>query len=95
VNNPTPRPASPEREGTTPTKAAQQRQYRKDVLAGAEANHIWLNAFSCIRPTDELLMALGRQVLAYLENPGATHQSLSGYLLDLPMREVVIRVNKS
>ena len=32
----------------------------------AEANHIWLNAFSCINPTDELKMQIGEMVLEWL-----------------------------
>ena len=80
---------------TTKAKAARLRKYKKDVLSGAESNHIWLNAFSCIRPTDEFLIAVGRQVLSYLDSPESMHQSQSGYLLGLPSPEVVIRVNKS
>lgn len=36
----------------------------KAILASVEANHIWLNAMQCVRPTDEFCAQLGRQVIA-------------------------------
>lgn len=41
---------------------------QKRMLEMAETNHIWLNAFSCIRPTPEFLQAVGQQVLDMLNN---------------------------
>lgn len=34
-----------------------------DQFRGA-ATHMWLNGFSCIRPTDEFAADIGRQVIA-------------------------------
>jgi hypothetical protein len=34
----------------------------------AKGNHIWLNAFKCISPTDEFLLGLGRDVFNHLRN---------------------------
>ena len=59
-------------------------EIRKEV----DENHIWLNAFRCIRPTDEFLAEIGRLVLQKLH--------------DSDMRDglgisptVIIRFNKS
>ena len=38
-------------------------EFRKE----ADANHIWINAFSCIRPTDEFLASIGRSVIRMVE----------------------------
>lgn len=35
----------------------------QEKVACADGNHIWLNAFSCIRPTDEFLIGIGRRVV--------------------------------
>lgn len=45
-----------------------ERQCR-EIAAMAETNHIWLNAFSCIRPTDELAQSIGYTILAWLDQP--------------------------
>lgn len=34
----------------------------------AESNHIWLNAFKCVRPTPEVCEQIGRQVLHMLND---------------------------
>ena len=39
----------------------------REIAEMAEGNHIWLNAFACIRPTPEFLQDIGRQVLSMLE----------------------------
>jgi hypothetical protein len=36
------------------------------VLEAAQANHIWLNAMQCIRPTPEFLKQLGKRALDML-----------------------------
>lgn len=38
----------------------------EEIAAEAKGNHIWLNAFACIRPTDEFLAEVGRDVLRML-----------------------------
>jgi hypothetical protein len=39
----------------------------EDFKAVAEANHIWLNAFSCINPSEKFLADVGRSVLNLLD----------------------------
>lgn len=39
------------------------------VAKKAKDNHIWLNAFSCIRPTDEFKIDLANTILAKLNEP--------------------------
>ena len=38
------------------------------VAKMAKSNHIWLNAFACIKPTDEYLMQIGRMIIQKLED---------------------------
>jgi hypothetical protein len=42
----------------------------REIAETAEANHIWLNAMSCIRPTPEFLQSIGEQVLSMLDQKG-------------------------
>jgi len=38
----------------------------REIAGMASTNHIWLNAFTCIKPTDELKMQIGTLVLDWL-----------------------------
>ena len=38
------------------------------ILQMAKHNHIWLNAFSCIRPTVEFRLGLADEILALLNS---------------------------
>ena len=38
----------------------------REIAEMAETNHIWLNAFQCVRPTPELCEQVGRTVLDWL-----------------------------
>lgn len=79
-----------------PRREHWREQYERDVLRTAESNHIWLNAFSCMRPSDEFAMRVGREVLRMLDDDRCTIASRTAHVLNLPFaREVVIRVNKS
>jgi len=40
-----------------------QKRYEKKVIDSAKTNHIWVNAFSIIRPTDEIKKEIGEMVL--------------------------------
>lgn len=72
------------------------------ILKQSEQNHIWLNAFACIRPTDDFLIELGRKVLDMLNEKDRLIPS-SGITSDIEaMREIsklspqlILRVNKS
>lgn len=50
-------------------------------------DHIWLNAFSCIRPTDEFAADIGRQVIDKV----MSHKSDDVLLA----RHIVLRINAS
>jgi len=53
----------------------------REIADYACANHMWLNAMSCIHPSDELKMQIGEQVLRWLDQKdnllpsGADHES--------------------
>lgn len=40
----------------------------EDVAKAAMQNHIWVNAMSAYKPTDEQCIALGRQIYEWLDN---------------------------
>lgn len=72
-------------------------RYQKDVLESASANHMWLNALSCINPSDDFLMQVGRQVLHMLskdENLILSDFDGSAFA-SLKCKELVLRINKS
>lgn len=79
-------------------------EYEQDVLRSAEDNHMWINAFACIRPTAELCEQIGREVLHKLGQQETTivsslnREGALMYDMDekIPAaRELVIRFNKS
>jgi hypothetical protein len=43
-------------------------ELKKKIVEAATGNHIWVNAFSLIRPTDETLLGIGREVVRMLKN---------------------------
>ncbi len=45
-------------------------QQCREIASAAEANHIWLNAFSLINPSDEMLQYIGRTVVEMLKERG-------------------------
>lgn len=56
------------------------------------AEHLWLNAFSCIRPTDEFCADVGRQIVQMLNSSDITTAPIG----DLKgSRAVVLWVNQS
>lgn len=55
-----------------------------DIVQMVQDNHIWLNAFNCINPTDEFLMSIGKQVIAMLNRSA---NLLPMYLDDEPPSE--------
>lgn len=64
--------------------------YQKAVLQSAEDNHIWMNAFRCIRPSDEFAQQVGHMVLSMLgKDPNLIDSELgTGKVL-------ILRINKS
>jgi hypothetical protein len=59
----------------------------------ADANHIWLNALSCISPTDEFLRGLGKTVLDKLNSSDVCCEILGDPLPS--MKYIYISLNKS
>lgn len=39
----------------------------REIAGMAESNHIWINAFTLIRPSDETIMSIGRTVVEMLK----------------------------
>jgi hypothetical protein len=82
-------------------KGEQLSHYDREVLKAAEANHIWLNAMCCVKPTDEFKIGLADSILAMLnckenliyrdqDNPDETLQKL-GKLTPI----LILKINKS
>lgn len=69
------------------------RRYRTDVLRSAEENHIWLNAFGCIRPTDEFKLQLADVILRMLADPESLIEMEP--IGTLRQKCLVLRINKS
>lgn len=63
------------------------------ALKAARENHIWLNAFCCVKPTPEFYALLGRTILDMLENPDMAIPS--EHPLVGTERELVLRIHKS
>jgi hypothetical protein len=75
-----------------------EEQHRENVLRSAENNHIWINGFSLIRPTEELEQSIGREVIRMLKDRDCTIPSSLCATLDMDPslhRELVLRVNAS
>jgi len=65
------------------------RLFTKDELFNlAEANHIWLNGFACINPTDEFLKDIGKMVIDKLN--ASEMRDFLGI-----SKEIILTVNKS
>lgn len=43
-------------------------ELKEKIFEAVNGNHIWVNAFSLIRPTDETLIGIGREVARMLRN---------------------------
>ena len=67
--------------------------WEADAVRAARANHMWLNAFQCVRPTDEFCAEVGRAVLQMLADRESTIES--EYQLIGTERSLVMRFNKS
>lgn len=42
-------------------------ELQEQVLKRVQSNHIWVNAFTIIRPSDDTLKAIGREVVEMLK----------------------------
>ena len=75
--------------------------YDRDVLRTAKENHIWLNAFACVRPTTEFRLQLADQILAMLNDKSNLiydHQDSDDEnwrALGKLTPELIVRINKS
>lgn len=72
-------------------------RYQKDVLESAANNRIWLNAFRCIRPTDEFKLEVADIIFSILNNPGnlILCDFDGGPFESLKQKELVVRISKS
>ena len=77
-------------------------EYKDMVYKQSEENHIWLNAFSCVSPSDEFLKGVGRMVLDKLNHkdcliPGSGITSDIDVMRELSEmgQQLILRVNKS
>ena len=89
-------PVSPGAHGLSSSERLSR--YEEDVLRSARENHMWVNAFATIRPSDELKRTIGAWVLEKLSDPGSTIQADyddSEILRELNQPEVVLRFNRS
>ena len=81
-------------QGNASLSLAEKRQEKdftaEELVAIAKANHIWLNAFSCIRQTPEFLQAVGAQVISCLQTSPIYDDWISA-----PKSVTYIRVNRS
>lgn len=77
-------------------------EYERDVLKNADENHIWVNAFTLIRPQPATYENIGRAVVhklisredtivSSLHRPGAILAGIDGP----SSRELVVRINQS
>jgi hypothetical protein len=72
----------------TPTRTPWSDLSHEELIEKLENNHMWINAFSAISPTDELKIAIGEWVLDELK------YSKIGDSLGLSPT-AILRVNKS
>lgn len=68
-------------------------EWESDVVKAARENHMWLNAFRCVRPTEEFCAEVGRSIIEMLNDPENLIRPEVA-LIDSE-REMVIRINKS
>lgn len=67
--------------------------WTEDVLRSVEDNHIWINALSNIRPSDEFAAGVGRMVLEMLNESERLIKPRVA-LIDSE-RNLVLRINQS
>ncbi len=71
-----------------------ERELDVKVLQAAKDNHIWLNAFSCICPTDEFKLDLANTILRWLDTKALLLPASPSRLGELtPM--LYLSINKS
>ena len=62
-------------------------ELKEAVVKMAEANHIWINAFNIIKPSDDTLIALGRVIVQMLHREAdllpSFHGSVEGDVSEL------------
>lgn len=69
-------------------KVSNQAELRDAVLENAQKNHIWVNAFSIINPSDEVLKNIGKSVVDMLKQkqpllPNYYGPEMDGEITDL------------
>lgn len=49
-----------------------EREYNKKIIEKVGENHIWLNALTCVKPTQEFKIHLAETILKFLEQKERT-----------------------
>jgi len=83
---------------TTEAETGRLTRYEADVLKAAKENHIWVNAFAMIQPSDEFALLIGRTVLGMLcDEDNCIQADYDDFeeLRDLRQPELILRVNRS
>ena len=63
-------------------------QLREAVLNSVQSNHLWINAFSLVRPTDKTYIGIGRAVVEMLQTSENLLPNYYGPELDGPITEL-------
>lgn len=63
-------------------------ELKEDVLKQAQENHIWVNAFQTINPSDEILRQIGASVMRMLKDKQCTIPVYHGDDDDTPIHEL-------
>lgn len=69
--------------------------YTEDVLRAVGENHLWLNAFSCIRPTEKFAAEVGFQVIRMLKERDRLINVRCPLLEGGREQELILRINQS
>jgi len=67
--------------------------WEQDAVRCARNNHIWLNAFSCVRPGPEFCRQLGEDILRIMSDPGNCIEPENH--LTAHEKELVIRISST
>lgn len=65
-----------------------QNQLRDAVLRAVEQNHIWVDSFSIIRPSDDVLKKIGQAVVNMLRQKDNLLPAYHGEQSDDPVMEI-------
>ena len=70
------------------TKIKYQSELKEAVLKSAQQNHIWVNAFTLINPSDETLQKIGAAVVQMMRNKENLLPNYCGPEMDGPITDL-------